>query len=427
MTFYSVLIMVLGGSGSAGVSEMLDAADPKLYFEERKIDYRVGALLEILREPQTKKIDQEKPQEIRKLLAARALGDLGEKAALPGLTEMAGSKRRFYGEHAKAAIAKIEGRGYTRPAADAQAMKRDLALLPRATGIVFQARMAPGKPADLLKAATKYAALSKTGQKAAELMGSFNRDLCRYAEKLGNARLEGMTIAFSGIKNDDHDMFLVILARGLYDSKAAEAALAEIRGAEFRKVGGTLFSVFEDDEWAAAAVSDELFAMVVSESLEGGGILEELGERLSRKPEKPGFSPALAALIERTTPLRLWGAINVGPQDAKEIPPLAPFADIIMRSERIGDREKLRLTFIGSGTDAADVKQAVADLEVGRRNLAAELEQEVVDMPQLRAIIDFLLRINLEADGKTATAVVEIDNRSIAVGALLWELIAEEF
>ena len=117
-----------------GVTEFLDLTDSTIYFEAKGIDYRVGNLVEIVEAPATRKLDQEKPQEIAKLMAMRGLGALGDKAALPALQKVLESKHRFYPEQARAAIAQIEGNQYVRPAADAAAMESDLALLPAGLG-----------------------------------------------------------------------------------------------------------------------------------------------------------------------------------------------------------------------------------------------------------------------------------------------------
>ena len=197
---FSALIMVLGGgNGTDGMNEILDGIEPKAYFAARQIDYRVGALLEIIAEPRTKKLNDEKPQEVRKLLAARALGDLGDEAALPRLQEMAQSKKRFYAEYAKAAIAKIEGEEYTRPSVDAKAMEGDLALLPAGAALVFQARLSAGAPVDLKKAGERLEAATTIGENASAMIATLTHKLGRYAEIIGNVRLEGVTLALAAV------------------------------------------------------------------------------------------------------------------------------------------------------------------------------------------------------------------------------------
>ena len=228
--------------GADGVTEFLDLTDSTIYFEAKGIDYRVGNLVEIVEAPATRKLDQEKPQEIAKLMAMRGLGALGDKAALPALQKVLESKHRFYPEQARAAIAQIEGNQYVRPAADAAAMESDLALLPAGLGVVLQCRLAPGKPADVKLAAGEFAKISDMNLKAAEVLKRFNQQAIGIAEKIGNVRLDGLTFGMSGSETEGEELLMVAIVRGLYDPKALEAMVSELDDVKALNLGGVFLS-----------------------------------------------------------------------------------------------------------------------------------------------------------------------------------------
>ena len=77
MSFLPMLMMFLGSSG--GFNELLDLADSQAYFKAQGIEYRVDAMIEVLEAPRTKNLSQMKAQEVKQLLAMRALGAMKEK------------------------------------------------------------------------------------------------------------------------------------------------------------------------------------------------------------------------------------------------------------------------------------------------------------------------------------------------------------
>ena len=417
--FFAIWLMVLGcGHEGTGVTELLDAADPKVYLESRQISYAPADLIKVIEARPTRKLEEVKRQEVSKLLAARALGDLKSKAALPSLKKMAESKRRFEADYANAAIAKIEGREYARTPVAKDVMLADLNFLPATVGAVVQARLNPGAPAPVGKLVAELEKGAPAKLDALADLANFHVAMASVAEMVGNVRLDGVTIGATSDIDDDGNGAVAVLVRGSYDSRGVEALLAEIDGVEHEEFGGTLFAMF-GSEMVIAPVSDELFVLVAGD-FDGpaSDFVGELGKRLKEKPQALALDKQLAATVKRASGVRLWGAVKVSPS-YRMSPYFAPFDEIVLRSEKVGKRKRLRVTIAGTGNDAGAVKAAITQLSGDMGQVITEVQDFAKKEPAGKPFVDFLSRIQYEAKGKSGQMVIELDRRGVSAIALL--------
>ena len=427
-SFFSVLFMALGlGAGAdGGATELLDLTSPKIYFEAQSVAYEVAELIEIVEAPATRKLDQEKPQEVAKLLAMRGLAELGDKAALPALQKMLKSKHRFYAEHAKAAIAQIEGNEYVRPAADAAAMDRDLALLPPGLAVMMQCRPRSGMPVDVMRAASEFAKLSGGKGKAEKVLKRFNRQAADIAEMIGNVRFEGVTFGASGDETDGGELLMVAIVRGRYDSKAAEAMLSEIDGARALNLGGIFFVGVDEGDYAIAPLSDDRLIYIEGWE-EDNPNFQEFLKRLKTPPAAPKLEPAMAALVRKSKPSRLWAAMLITDYLQEDLPEIGAFEHILMASKKEKPRKSLTLTFSAQGKTEAGARKIAGELMDVFEELKEELKAELPDEPRAQGAIDWINGIKSKVDGKMATFTITLDRRGLGAAALLVQLFEENF
>lgn len=403
MSFLPMIMMFLGTSG--GFNELLDLTDPQTYLKAQGIEYRVDALIEVLEAPRTKDLSKMKAQEVKQLMAMRALGSMKDKAALPALQKAAEKKTVFFKDYATEAIALIEGAEYAAPTASAEDLKSDLALLPEGVGLVVQARMSGGGAHDLKKIVTEALKKMPEAPDADEVLTNVSMEIAKLANQIGNVRLDAVTLGLSEQVNDD-DGFVVIIGRGLYDHRAVESVLSEQKRTTHNEIGGTMFLGMDGDEVALAPVSKDRFIMVAGADWETFP-LAKVAAKLKAAPAEPKFSEALQKVIARVDQRgSLWGA-GILPDEMKELPPFAPFDEAVMWTREVKATGKVQLKIDGTGTDAKAIAAAMEEMKQGVEQGIGELEQQV--MPGSEMLLKVMKSIRFSSMNLTGTISAEFD------------------
>jgi len=418
VSFLPIILMFLSASG--GMNELLDLTDPQSYLQKQGVEYRLEALLEVLAEPATQEADQRKAQEVKKLLAMRALGSLGDQAALPALEKAAALEAHFFNEYASEAIAAIKGEPFAAPSVSAEEMKEDLALLPEGVGLVIQARLDAPSKIDLKKVVGEVLKSIPDGPDPAEVLAQINAEIGKIAGKIGNVRLDGVTM---GISEDVGDSagFVVMIGRGKYDPRSLEGLLSEQKRSDRHEIGGTMFLGIDGGNLAIAPVSSERLVIVAGPGWDEFP-LEEVAARLKARPVEPVFSAELRKVIGRAdTSGSLWGA-GLIPPGMKEAPPFAPFDEMVLSTREIESEGQTLLKLEALGSDVAAVAAKVTEMKQMVEQGIAEMEGR----PQagMGPILKIMKGLRFYSMGLNATISAKLDGNPANIFSMLMPLLS---
>ena len=199
---------------------------------------------------------------VRRLMAIRTAGEKKLAALLPRLKELAADDDYFTADYAAAAIAAIEEKPFTRKH---EASGDDVWLLPDGVRMAAHLSFTGGQ---VPLAGDFMAMMTGTGQEAdpnvapdiaAERRKSLQeamRQILDVAEKLGNVRIDGITVGLAGDIGPDSG-YVVMIFHGRYDARAAlevmrgfqpdRAKSTNVNGVDGLTVGGDGVFLFPDN------------------------------------------------------------------------------------------------------------------------------------------------------------------------------------
>jgi hypothetical protein len=360
----------------------------------------VAALTEQLVAPEeaNKAADSAKRQ-----MALRALGELKDEAGLAAIEPYLKSPDPLLADYAKAAQAAIKGEKYKRPTVSKDALRNDLTLLPSGLGAIGGMTMEPGSPMNLVDEMKKLGMLGMPEPEEAEAM--MVQSLSQVASMVGNFRLGAVTFGVASDVGDDTGS-VVVIVRGLYNSKALDAMLSDRIGGVRKKAGGLTYHELDSDTAYVAPVSDELLVFTVGAN--GDQLpLAEVGAKVVAGGGDFALGKDLAQMLDKAEiGAPAWALAKVTEAYA-QAPFLAPFDTLTLGSEKI-DGGKSRLKLSATGTDAEGAAEVVKQMNEGiaeMREGAAEAA-ESGEMP--KSITDMMASIKVATEGGNATLSAEI-------------------
>lgn len=375
-------IMRLGEAVLPQLRKAAESPDPELSGQARRLLEEISA--------------GGRKDQVRRLMAIRALGELGQKEALPILRPLADSREMFIGEYARRAIAAIEGKPYESSEIAAEARQADVAILPGGVRAIIQSTI-PGKTKPITLEQLADAVAGPPGMDKQAMLAEMTRAVIGIAEQIGDVRLDGLTVGLAGDIGNDHG-FAAVIVRGEYDAAAVKAMLDRV-GLPKRAVEGAdvyapqpQFALLLDSNQRGAALLGPRF-----EALPAAQLVRAMQAGKGPLADDPQMAPLLAK-ADKTLPL--WGVMHV--TDAfREAPALAPFDHVILAGRRSG--EKLDATLTAQGNDPARVKETVEMINVSVRQALPQLKQMAQQMPSFRAMAEMMESIQASADGNEAT------------------------
>ncbi len=335
---------------------------------------------------------------VRRLMAIRALGEMKAAGALPMLRGLLKSKEPFEADYAGRAVAAIEGQLYERPPLAKPGS--DLRLLPTGCAVVAQMEIGAGGAAER-KAAGILAPIPGAGLDLEALRDQVMELCIRTAERVGNIRIDRLTIGVAGDFDDD-GAFIAVMARGLYDFKAVRALLKE-EGVDQHRVDEMDFFSF-DDEFAVIPYSDSHFALVISESDERRAPLREVLAALKHPAGAPRFDKEIAGLVagaDTTQPL--WAVSRIT-KSYREVDILTPFDTVTLSTKR-GKDSVLDCTLVARGKDMEAVKGAAETVEKGIRELLAEMNEQPGELRMMMGPLPEVMK-TIEVKRQDATVTI---------------------
>ncbi len=371
----------------------------------------------------------------RRLMAIRTLGELKKTGALPTLQGLLTSKALFEADYARAAIAAIEGKPYTRPVPSAKARAKDPWLLPADCGIVGQMTVPQGGNFDF-DAAMKTMAPMAGGRDPNQMLEMGTRTLLEAVDRLGNVRVHSATL---GVARNigSHEGFVVVLARGVYDTKAVERLLADEGSGETQTIDGVKVH-WPDDEFAMILPSSDTLVLVAGPGPRRHSHNHAEGDHNSAdgddpaKPERP-IAAAVHAMAKAVktgagsldaagdlgklikaidTDAPLWAVTKVSDTYRQGGPIIQPFETASLVGKPAKDGKAVELTLTAEGTDIVAITTAAQDLLKHLEEAKREMGQQAERMPAFKPIADFFGSIQVKLTGGKVTITGRLQDSS---------------
>jgi hypothetical protein len=340
-----------------------------------------------------------KAHQVRRLMAIRALGELGQKEGLAALRPLADSKEMFIGGYARRAIAAIEGRELDALAAP-EGRRGDVALMPAEVRALIQLTV-PGRTRPTTLEQVVEAAPVMPGMDKQAMLAEMTSAIISLAEQIGDVRLDAVTVGISGDVGPDAG-YAAVVVRGEYDAKAV-GAMIERMGVAKQAVEGV--DVYSPERQFAFIFADGRGVALLgpnAETLPTARMVRALqtgrGEIHQQKE--------MAGLLEKVDQaLPLWGIMHVT-DTFRQAPALAPFDTVLLAAGRRDD--KLDVVITAQGSDAAGVGQTVQMVNASVQEALPGLRGMAQQMPMMRSILEVAESIRATADGARATLTMSM-------------------
>ncbi len=383
-------LIAIGADAKAPLQKARQSDDPEIALRAEQILRRLTG--------------KHKPSNVRKLMAIRTLGEMGQAQATEPLKQLADSTEPFVAEYAARAIARIEGKAYQPRGVTKQQLEADLMLLPSNCGIVAQIHAGVGDRRITLDQMLKGNMLP-AGTDVSEVKRQITEELVKAAGRIGNVRLEAATLGF-GEKADEREFFVAAILRGRFDREAVLAALAgESRNRPTEQHGDITVQHMHDSGFIA--VSDTQAAFIVAEDPEPH--IKKMVKAIEAGKGGLADNAAMMKQIKaaRATPSDLWAAAIMD-DTYKQVSMFAPF-DTMTLNVDLGKNGALAATLRAQGPDEQKVAAAVKAFGEKRDWLVTQLQPMAAMMPGVQKFVDSLKKIQPEQDGGAVELNAEFD------------------
>jgi hypothetical protein len=373
---------------------------------------------------------------IRRLMAIRTLGERGEKGALPLLNTLKDSRELFVGDYARRAVARINDERYV-PADLSEKLASDVALLPGDAALVGQSWGLDAQP--LTIGSLVGAALANdSGGRMALVPGAapaekpdakmlerrVSERLLALLERIGNLRMDGVTVGFNDVKDNAGERgWVAVVIRGQYSTELAVPALREMIGGNAvvtpaAKPGDTAMLTDRDGQTSVLLPNNELLIFITSsDGKSGQAVRETVLKALQNGPGAAGENKELASLIKTVdTKSPLWLVCRPNDMMRKDM-------DLDYKTLTVGTKMGKAGTEFTVQVETEDADKTKALLETMTRQLKDaqdEVKQEAAVTPSLKPVGDLLDSIKLTGEGVHGTMTGRLPTG--ALNALLGQL-----
>lgn len=332
--------------------------------------------------------------DIDRLIAMRVLGERKSKAAIPQLKLLLESKELFVAEHAKRAIAMIEGTAYKPPSIDPALLEKDLWLLPAGSKIVAQTNFRGGRPYDVENLYKELPILNQAGQEKGKWQKKLHETVTTYAKMLGNIRIDAVTIGTNGEFNEDK-LTAVAVFRGLYSRAKMKAITGKQPGVTVRTVDG--IDVIEHEFGALLLPSNEVIVVIVGDKSVRQAMLKSVKQGVGSLRDDNEMATLIKSVNRK---FGGWAAVRLNDKMKSQYW-LAPYETMTAhRTVGEDDRPTIHITCVGK--DAAAVKKTsmrfAADMKA-----AEQIALQAFQQGQLpKSALDLVQSVKVDINGATA-------------------------
>ncbi len=361
---------------------------------------------------------------VLKLMTIRTLGEMKSKEALPALNALLQSKDAFVAEYARRAIALIEGKPYKANAPPASTWDKDLWMLPKDSRIVAQLTVAGTGPLDWAKAIAQVPALGANQANLEETVGQTQPPILEALKKVGNIRIDGVTVGVSGDPGPNAG-WVVIIFRGQYNRDRIKATFKEMDAdSKFSEKDGVSMISEQSGNATVLLPSDDLFVFIGGGNPQALPVDKMLAALKAGKGTLADDAEMVAVLKTVDTKAGAWAAVKVTDtyrqiDNELGIDLMKHFDTITAVRSSEGNKSHLKVS--AKGKDADAIAKLVKDLN-------ARFEPEKAKMKQMgplipKTIVDFIGSIQIKSNGGEATITGSMEGGSEALmGLAAWPM-----
>jgi hypothetical protein len=423
MGFIEILLLIVMNGG--GGTDLLDYVPTETYFQQHSV-------LTVTAEAMTRIAQNEDAKPTDRLMAIRALGELGDEASLAVLEPLTDSNEPFVGGYARRSIRWIRG-GDAEPLTpiDPGLLEADLALLPSECHVIGQSRgltLGPD-PIDLRAVFGDLAAAS--GESVDDMVNEIAYEVLELVEVLGNIRLDALTFGMSVRDDGNGPGIVMLIARGQYDrSRLLQMFEEEESGMAFFSIDDIEVASIAE-EWGEQFVfmmpSDERMVFMFSEREGVQMPIDETSMLIQDGETAPALGGVLLDELEQidraNTPI--WMAMEVPPGfkqgEAAEV--LGAFDAVRMVGHRNAEGG-LVVDAAARGRNAGAVAQTVdvirGYINEGIEELSEEMEYDPAMAEVFGPIVEMLQSIELNVEGTEATGTMTLPNAGGGIMQMLF-------
>ena len=337
-----------------------------------------------------------KPASVRRLMAIRTLGERKERAGLDVLRPLLESKEPFVAEYAARAVALIDGKSPGRPRPD-DALRQDLWLLPATTAAVAQFAPRGGLAVPFDRA---VATMHIRPEQKEERVAALTEMVLTLAERVGNMRLDGVTIGVSGDIGERTGSLVAVL-RGQFD-RVAFSELVRQTGTPAGNVEG--YDVFQPDNESAMFFASDQLAVYMAAPAGTSLPLKEMTAAV--KAGKGGLDRAegMGEMIKAAdTSQAVWAVARTTPE-IRQFPAFAGIDTLSFVGRQ--DGQAIHFQLAAQGADPKRLEGSTQEMTRMAKRARDWFEANAPVMPPLLPVRNFLRSIapRLEGNRLTATA-----------------------
>lgn len=335
--------------------------------------------------------------DVDRLIAMRVLGERKSKVALPPLQELLASKDPFVAEHAKRAIAMIEGEKYLPPATDSKLLDKDVWLLPSDSIIVAQTTFRGSSPYSVDNLFEELPMIKQAGMNLSETQTRLHEMVRTYAEMIGNIRIDAITIGSNG-KFELDSLSVVAVARGLYSPAKLKAVAGKQPGATVRTVDG--IDIVEHEEGALILPSKNIVVMVYGNKALRQATLQAVKNGVGSLGDNKPMTTLIKSVDRKSGG---WAAIQLN-KEMKSQYWLAPYDTITAhRTTSENKRPAIKITCVGKDAEAvkSTAMRFAADIKMIEQFAIQAIQQN--QFP--KALLELVQSVKVDVDGAKATVM----------------------
>jgi len=356
------------------------------------------------------------PAAVRRLMAIRTLGELGDDAAVETLTPLLESEAPFEAEYTERAIAAINGATIEFAGPTREQLDADLALLPANVGIVAQLTDISKRPISLDEAIGQVELPAEMADAKDQIKRQLTEMAARAATMFGNVRLEAITLAVSA-PLDGQTGFVILIARGRYDHQKVTAQLRANARRTFEADGVTAFIPETDAGMIPVDAERFILAVAEDETTPLGLMAKAVSTGRGTLAENAAMSKLIAE-VDKTG--EMWAVSRL--DDSYKVTPYLAAFDTAMLVGRAGDSGTTQLTLTATGSDA---EQVTAAAETIQQLIAEGIEQfkqmaETPMGPMIKPYQSMLKAIEIGRDGAVMTLTADVPGNAAAMSLMPW-------
>lgn len=354
-----------------------------------------------------------KSAQVRRLMAIRTLGELGDAGANAGaiatLQPLLESKEMFVAEYAARSIARLQDKPYAPKQLTHEQRLADVWMLPAQSRLLLSTSF----PRDGARISSIDQLIDKVQMPALgnnpppdrdRLKQQLTQSVLMVADKVGDVRIDHIAFGLSGEVGKEMG-FASLMVRGEFDAKAVNRALAELLPTGREAVGG--FDVYRA-EVARFFVPSNTHAVAM---LGAAGLkepLEELTGNLAKGSGKLSQEKEVADLVNAIEGVPvIWGVIRVTPTYRQMVPDLAAFDSITMVG--LNNAGGVDLNIRGRGGNPADIQATAKRIDEGLKSGLAQIKPMVNAMPAFKPLVEIMESTKITSDAHIATMTARVN------------------